>query len=454
MRQFNAAPFLLWCNHLSICRSILLTKKSLLFVEEIISFMKMRTLILLLGLIFGASTYSSAQAKYDKAVNASEVAYESGDYKKAISNLEKFKKKAFKKLGQQNAYTTTYYLYMAKYHLASGRIKDFETNVDVAISSSIINNKENSQKHGQLLSDIAELYILNGSYRVALEYLDKSKKVLEAGAFMTEGLAARWNVLQAEARTGQGFYNEALGILHDQEKYYSARAQKQESYVDDKGNLKSRRIPDNELKIRYQEYARWMTDIGNAYRNQGNFNSADSAFTAAARWIDKNLGRYDFAYATNQFYHSNLIVANGLELDRDFPKGTGYDVALNNLLASHKNTHYLAASIYEEYLKRLLAQGGSGRYQNVKLEYEKMINGNYKGSAYAARLKAVEFDAKLDKDKTKNLETNAIKMLTETPELPHNNIVTARVLEFLYGLAVYKKNYATAEKYRTDIVGI
>jgi len=415
--------------------------------------MKTHSLILIVCLIF-VSLLASAQAKYDKMLAASEVAYESGDYKKAISNLEKFKKKAFKKLGQQNPYTPTYHFLTAKYLLASGKIRDFETGLGTAVSSSLTINKEISLKHGQMLSDIAELYILNGSYRVAKEYLDQSKKVLDAGAFMTDSNKARWNLLLAEVLTGQGYYNEALSLLRDQEKYFSGRAMKQETYVDDKGNLKSRKIPDDELKVRYQEYARWFTDVGNTFRNQGNFNSADSAFTAAARWIDRNLGRSDFSYAKNQFYHSNLIVENGLELDRDFPKGTGYDVALNNLLTSHKNTHYLAASIYEEYLRRLLAQGSAARYQNLKLEYEKMINGNYKNSAYSARLNAVEFDAKLDKNRTKNLESNANKMLTQTAELPRNNIVTAHVIEFLYGLAVYKKNYTSAEKYLTDIVDI
>jgi len=415
--------------------------------------MKIDSLILIVCLIF-VSLLADAQAKYDKMVAASEAAYETGDYKKAISSLEKFKKKAFKKLGPQNAYTPTYYLLTAKYLLASGKIKDFETNAQTAISSSILNNKETSEKHGQLLSDVAELYVLNGSYRVAKEYLEQSKKVLEAGAFMTESNKARWNLLLAEVLTGQGYYKEALSTLRDHGNYFSTRAVKQETYVDDKGNLKSRKIPEFELQTRGREYARWLTDVGNAFRNQGNFNSADSAFTSAARWIDKNLGRADFAYAKNQFYHSNLMVENGLELDRDFPKGTGYDEALNNLLTSHTNTHYLAASIYEEYLKRLLAQGVIARYQNLKLEYEKMINRNYKNSAYIARLKAVEFDAKLDMDRTKNLESNASKMLTQTVELPRNNIVTVHILDFLYGLAIYKKNYANAEKYLADIVDI
>ncbi|MBS1505693.1 MAG: CHAT domain-containing protein [Bacteroidetes bacterium] len=394
------------------------------------------------------------QAKYDKMVKASEVAYEAGDYNKAIANLEKFKKKAFKKLGEQNAYTVKYSFLMAKYNLASGKIKDFELNVDAALSASKLINKENSALHGQLLSDIAGLYIMNGSYRVAREYLEKSKTVLETGHFMTEDLKNQWSLLEAEALTGQGYYNEALAALRDLEKYFAGRAVKQETYVDDKGNLKSRRVPDDVLKTRYQDYARWATDVANAFRNQGNFNSADSAFTSAARWIDKNLGKYDFAFANNQYLHSLLIVENGLELDRDFPRGTGFDDALNNLKATHKGTHYLAISIYEDYLKRLQAQGSTARYQNIKLELEKMINSNYKGSSYSARLKAIEFDAKLDKDKTKNLEANANRMLSETPELPHNNIVTARVLEFLFGLAGYKKDYAGAEKYYSEIIAI
>lgn len=416
--------------------------------------MKARKTLFLIGLTLIIHFQSMSQAKYDKAIKATEDKYEQGDYRKAITGLEKFKSKAFKKLGEKNAYTANYYYLLAKYHLAAGKITDFEGNVQTAISSSIVTNTESSQKHGQRIADIAELYILSGSYRIAKDYLTISKKILDEGKFWTDGIKARWNVLQSEALVGQGYYNEAISVLRDQEKYYINRAVKTETFVDDKGNLKSQRVPEDQLKIRYQEYARWMTDLANAYRGQGNFNSADSAFSSAARWIDKYLGRYDMSYVNNQFLHSNLILENGLEVDRDFPRGTGYDDALNNLKGGHKNTHYLAVSIYEEYIKRLLAQGGGARYNNIKAEFEKMVNSNYKGSAYSARLKAVEYDAKLDRDKTKNLENDAFKMLSTTPELPHNNITTAHVLEFLYGLAIHKKGYSSAEGYLTDIVGI
>lgn len=415
--------------------------------------MKVYKPILFISLI---SVVSGAlgQAKYDKAIKATLDKYEIGDYRKAISGLEKFKSKAFKKLGQQNAYTANYYYLMAKYHLATGKITDFENSVQTAISSSIVTSKESSQRHGQRLADIAELYILNGSYKVARDYLNQSKKILVDGNFMTDAIKARWGVLQAEALTGQGYYREAIEILREQEKYFVGRAVKNETFVDDKGNLKSQRVPDDQLKLRYQDYGRWMTDLANAFRGQGSFNSADSAFASAARWIDKNLGRYDVTFVNNQFLHSSLILENGLEVDRDFPRGTGFDDALNNLKTSHKNTHYLAVSIYEEYIKRLLAQGGGARYNNVKSEFEKMVNSNYKGSAYSARLKAVEFDSKLDRDKTKDLENQAIKMLSTTPELPHNNIVTVHVLEFLNGLAIHKKNYGNAEGYLAEIVRI
>jgi CHAT domain-containing protein len=405
--------------------------------------------------LFLITTLGTAQSKLDKAVKAVETAYEIGDYGKATTLLEKFKKKNFKKLGDTNPYLVKYHLLNAKMHLASGRFIEFETSLQSAISSSLLINKENSQKHGILLMNAAELYAQNGSYRVARNYLADAKKNLEASATFKEGTRAQWEVIMAEAMTGQGYYNAAIDLLRKNEKYYAGRAIKQETFVDDKGNLKSRKLSDDELKVRFEEYARILTDIGDTYRNQGKLTSADSAFASATRWIDKNLGESNFSYARNQFLHSNLLVDGGLNLDDDFPSGTGYTRALNNLLKEHKNSHYLAALIYEQYLKRLLAQENTTKFANTKLEYEKMVKSNYKeGSVYPVRLKAIEFDSKLSKDKTKNLEKDANALIANTKALPKNNIVTADVLEFLAGLAIYQKNYANAENYIKTIIEI
>jgi len=108
-----------------------------------------------------------AQAKYDKLLKKAEDPYITGNYSKAISGLNKFKRKAFKKLGQQNAYTPIYYMRLAKYNLASGYIKEFETNLEQAVSSSKAINLENSQTYGLILVEAAELHNMNGSFRIA-----------------------------------------------------------------------------------------------------------------------------------------------------------------------------------------------------------------------------------------------------------------------------------------------
>ncbi|MDZ7650516.1 MAG: hypothetical protein U5K54_27085 [Cytophagales bacterium] len=64
---------------------------------------------LILILLF-STTHSWGQSKYEKMLRDAETNYEAGNYSKAMSSLAKFKKKAFKKLGQQNVYTPTYYM--------------------------------------------------------------------------------------------------------------------------------------------------------------------------------------------------------------------------------------------------------------------------------------------------------------------------------------------------------
>jgi len=82
-----------------------------------------------------------AQSKEEKAIQAAETIYETGDYKKAQASLDKFKKKTFKKLGPQNQYTPTYFLLTAKYNLGAGMLLDFESNLKTAVSSSISINR-------------------------------------------------------------------------------------------------------------------------------------------------------------------------------------------------------------------------------------------------------------------------------------------------------------------------
>ena len=390
--------------------------------------------------------------KNDKAIQATEVIYETGDYKNAQASLDKFKKKTFKKLGQQNAYTATCYLLTAKYNLASGLLLDFESNLQTAISSSIAINQENSLKHGLVLMDAAELYTQNGSFQKAREFLDNAKKILTGGNFMTEAIQARWNVDRAEALAGQGFYNEALQLLWASKSFYQRKAVKQESFVDEKGNLKSRKIPESEVAHRLSDYARVLTMIGKTYGEQGNLRNADDSLVFAGQWIKRNLGPSSLAYVKNQFYFANILIENGNE---KLPSDLEYDNTLSNLKSNHAASHYIGTQITEEYLKQLLRENNTSRFQNAKLGYERLINTEFKkGSVYYVRLKAVEFDAKRNTDKISNLETQAASVVSSTAGLPRNNITTSNVLEFLHELAIQQKQYVNAERYLNDIISI
>lgn len=404
-------------------------------------------------ILFVACQVSFAQSKWDKMIGKAEASYTIGDYAKANKHLAKFNKKATKKLGKQNEYTSTYYTLLAKYKLAAGQVLDFEANVQTAVNASTSLNQEESKKHGMLLLEIASLYNLNGSYRQAVEYLDKSKSILDKIAEFDKQTEAQWNLAKAEALAGQGFYRESISIMKEYDAYFAGRALRQETYVDDNGNLKSRKLSSDEAEERFNEYAHYATLLAKVYGEQGNLLSADSAFVGATSWIDKNLGSTSLAYIKNQLYHAKMLIANGNE--NSLPKELEYSRTLNSLKARHKASHYLAVELYEEYLKQLLGGNSSARYLNTKLEFEKMINSNFeKGSIYSARLKAVDFDSKKSKDKTRNLESDAMNMLANTTGLPRNNVTTIRITEFLYDLAIEQKKYKNAETYLNSIIDI
>ena len=400
-------------------------------------------------------TAALGQAKYDKMYAKAEVAYETGDYKGAESALEKFYSKAAKKLGKQNKYTPTYNFSKAKYALASGLLFDFESLINETIKQSVAINSEKSQNHGLLLLSVAELYIQNGSSKTALEYIDQSRKILKDLKFLDEGAAARLDLAMAEALSGQGYFNQALEALRAREKYFAGKAVKQEAFTDEKGGLKTRRLSEEEIIKRYNDYSRWMTALANNYRLKGNLISADSAFVGAATWIEKNLGQNTIPYVKNQLLFSNLLVENGLRADRSFPEHSGYERALDNLKSQHKSSHYLGAEIYEQHLKRLLFQENTSKYLSTQNEFDKIIKDSYKkGSVYSVRQQTVDYDIKMTKDKVRNLENDANNLLASNKNLPRNNRTTIQVNQFLFNLSLDQKNYRNSEGYLKTIIEI
>ncbi|MFN5170595.1 MAG: CHAT domain-containing protein [Cyclobacteriaceae bacterium] len=397
------------------------------------------------------SLQALAQAKYDKMIAGAEAAYRSGDYKKAISALAKFQKKAAAKLGKTNKYTPAYHMMLAKYSLASGMVSDFQTNMEEALRTSVSINGESSVAHYLVMVEAGELNNLNGSYLNARTLLDKAKKTGEASGQLTEAQKARWDLAFAETLTGQGYYTQAVDLLSEKEKFYAGRAVKQETYVDNNGGLKTRKLSDEEVKARYEEYARYLTLMTEALGKRGSQTAADSVYVFAEPWTKSKLGKFNIYNIALRLKMAKILTGHGTALPKELDPA---DI-LNDLRAEYKASHYVGVELYEVYLAQLLKDGNQSKYLNVKLEYEKMMKSAFPDeSIYNIRVKAVEFDSKMSRDKTKNLENEAVKLLNANSALPKNNALTADVYEFLYDLSVYDKKYAKAEEYRNQITEI
>jgi hypothetical protein len=85
---------------------------------------------------------------------------------------------------------------------------------------------------------------------------------------MTDDLKGRIVLLDAEAMIGQGFCNEALELLKTVDKYYTSRAVEKETTVEG-AEIKTKRLPDEEIFKRFNDYVNYKTLIGTAYAKKG-----------------------------------------------------------------------------------------------------------------------------------------------------------------------------------------
>jgi hypothetical protein len=113
--------------------------------------------------------------------------------------------------------------------------------------------------------------------------------------------------------------------------------------------------------------------------------------------------RYKYVWAKALVDNGNLVLPGFLEFDN----------TLNELKRRTNPTNSLAHELYLNQLDYLLKNNNRARYLNTKLEYEKVIDKYYpKSSLHRVNLKAVEFDSKLSRDRTKDLENDALNTLT------------------------------------------
>ena len=413
--------------------------------------MKMLRVSLLFALAWLLAVAVEAQnKKFDKSLRKIDASYAAGSYSKAMSGLKKLRSSVVAKMGQQNPYMPGLYAREARINLESGMLEGFEKIVEAAITSSRNIYGENSANYASTLLDVTSIYNEYGYYSRSREYVAQAREVLGRNETGVEYLLARAGLLEAEAMTGQGFCNDALDQLSAVSDFFAKRAVEKETKTDGT-KITTARVPDAELPVRFSEYAQVLTLTANAYSRKGSLLSADSAFKAAQTWIKRNqkyMGESNLSLAENNYLYAKMLIDNGNE-ERE--KELEFENILNSLKKRANPTNPLANNLYLAYLHQLLVEDNRSRYLNTKLEYQKVLDKAFpKSSLVQINLKAVEFDSKLERDKTKDLERDATSLL-KSKDLPKNYRTREHILDFLYEVSLREKRYTNAENYLTQI---
>ncbi len=390
--------------------------------------------------------------KWNKMIDKAEAKYVVGDYAKAVKLNEKLRKKAVKKLGPANNYIAVYHLNAAKYNLSTGDLRNFDSDIEAAISISEKSNASKLLDHALILLDATNILIRYGNFAKAKIYLDQSEKIFTDINKLDE-FKPNLDISRAQIYTGQGYYAEALKLIEDNYDYYSGRAVSKETKIDEKtGKLKSIRLSDEEVSKRFMEFAMIRNLQANAQRKQGDFRKADPNFDNSADWIGKNVGRGSIVYVENVLRHGRFLEENGNTSGDDEKK---FERALSLIKKDHRESHYLALDIYESLLKNYLLKEKRSKYKNLRSEYERVIKKYFvKSSMHYINLNSLEFDSKLNRDKTKNLENSVASILATRASLPLYHEKRIELLEFLYLVSLTDKKYSNGETYLSDILNV
>ena len=417
--------------------------------------MKVIRLISVWIFVLFCSISAVSQKKFDKQLAKADKLYNAGSYSKALSALTKFKKSVTGKLGQSNAYMPGYYIREARTNLNAGNLVGFDVSLNNAINASFTLNGDASNKHAATLTDVAETYSQYGYYRLSREYLDKAVEIARKATPEDLVLKGKINLALAEALIGQGFSNQALKILRDNEKFFLERAIEKETYVED-GKIKSRRVPEEELNPRFSSYAKLLMLIGHAYAKQGDVDQGDAAFKFAHDWMRNNqryLGETNLTPVLNDYLYLKMFIENNNgEVPSNLKeKYLDHSNLLSELKKKTSPATPLAHEIYLSYLDELQRKESTARFASLKAEYDRMLAKYFtKASLMNVNLKAVEFDGKLKKEKTKNLEGEALAIIN-SGKLPRNYKTTVHTLEFLFEMSIQTKRYSNAENYLNQI---
>lgn len=397
-----------------------------------------------------------AQTKYDKTLKKADSYYEQGSFDKAISTLNKLKSKTNSKFGASNKYLPLISLREARVALASGSLINFETQINNTLTHNATINGEKSAAYATALLEIAAMQNDYGNHVKARNLADEVDQLIVNNGLTDENLKAKVSLVRAEALIGQGYCKGALRVLNDVEDFFLKRAVDKVQTAEN-GKIVKSWIPAEELPIRYGDYAKLITLRALALSKMGELVRADSAFMGARTWVKKNnryLGEFSTYMVFLNYSQSKMLAENGLENFGETESNLGFDNVLADLKKVTKPSHPLGHDVYRAFLEQLQKDKSNSKYANTKFEYEKVLDKYFKkGSVHYANLTAIEFDSKLSKDQTKNLENSAINLLASSA-LPENYKTRIRILEFLVDLSSQEKMYANTEGYINAIIKI
>lgn len=400
----------------------------------------------------------SQNKKVEKHLKKADAFYKAGNFSKSLKALNKFKTGALS-ISPQNPYLVTFYLRQARINLAIGVLENFETILGSALATSAAISGDTSRSYVNTLLEIGEIYNEYGNFRIAREYLEKAEELEKSKGSIDAIMAGRIGLLKAESLIGQGFANEALTLLNSLEKHFAARAVEKETVVEN-GQIKTVRLQEQEIYARHNDYAQLKILTGMALAKKGRVSVTGSnaenpdiefVFNELENWLRNKkrlLGETSLAEVKYLYVWARALVDNG---NKELPPFLEFDKTLNNLKRRTAPTNALAHEIYLSYLEYLLKKGNRTRYVNTKVEYEKMIDKFYpKSSLHQVNLRAVEFDGKLARERMKNLENEAVSVITSAA-LPKYYRTRIKILEFLYQVAVTEQRYGNAEAFLTQL---
>lgn len=396
--------------------------------------------------------------KLDKSLQKADGYYKAGSFSKALKALAKFKTAA-SKISSQNNYLLAYHVREARVNLAIGVVDGFENSLSNALNMSRAVYGETSTSYATTMLDVSEIYNEYGNFRLARQYVEDAEALLKKTDQMNEAFNGRIALIKAEAMIGQGFANDAIALLSGVEKYFAARAVDKETKVEN-GQIKTTRLEDGEIFARHNDYAQLKTLVGIAYARKGRISISgaddenpdiDRVYKELEGWAKgkrRFFGEASLAEVKYRFFWAKALEEVGSKQDLE------YDKILNDLKRVTAPTNALAHEIYLSYIEYLLEKENRARYLNTKLEYERMIEKYYpKTSLHRINLRAVEFDSKLSRDKTRNLENDAAA-IAASKTLPKYYKTRSRIVEFLYQIAITERRYANAETYLKELTEI